>query len=166
MTAPLIAIVGTALKKAIEAAEEATVEINQVFLNGTWAPTFLKIPIERVIPGKLKNKLVVPEEATVVGCAKQTGWILAKPGLAINTCSLEVPVSPITIGLDDNVVLIPMGSPLPARKSHVLTGPSKLCQLSPLNAGNLRNMPSTIALADLTQVTDSTIVTVELSVDG
>ena len=60
MTAPLIAIVRTALKKAIEAAEEATVETNQVFLNGTWAPTFLKIPIEKMIPGKLKNKLVVP----------------------------------------------------------------------------------------------------------
>ena len=55
MTAPLIAIVGTALKKAIEAAEEATVEINQVFLNGTWAPTFLKIPIEKMIPGKTQK---------------------------------------------------------------------------------------------------------------
>ena len=55
MSAPLMAIVETALKKAIEAAEEAVVEINQVLLNGAWAPTFLKVPIEKMIPGKLKN---------------------------------------------------------------------------------------------------------------
>ena len=71
---------------------------------------------------------------------------------------MEVPVSPVSIGVGDEVVLIQKGSPLPVKVSHVVTGPTKVYQLAAAD--------KKIELADLMDVTEETTVTLELSVGG
>jgi hypothetical protein len=157
MTAPLIAKVETALN-AIEPQK-----IDSVLISGAWATTFLKLSIEKVFGAKLILGSVAPEEAVVLGCAKQAGLILAKPGLSWNSTDVEVPVSPVAIGIgDDNVVLIPLGTPLPAKICHVLAAPTKVYQLM----DSTGTSSSKLELADLTDVHEETTVIVELSVDG
>lgn len=151
MTAALVAKVEAALT-AIE------VQIDSVLLSGAWATLFVKHSIEKIFADKLKMSSLAAEEAVVLGCAKQAGLILAKPGLAVKTCTVEVPVSPVTIGVGDGVVLIPKGSPLPFKISHIVTGPTKVYQLAAVD--------EKIELAELTDVIEETTMTLELSLGG
>ena len=162
MTAPLITKVETALNSI-----EQHTKIDSVLISGAWATTFLKLSIEKVFGDKRTvGSSVAPEEAVVLGCAKQAGWTLAKPGLSWNTTAVEVPVSPVTIGMgDDNVVLIPLGMPLPATIRHVLAAPTKVYQLLG-GVTTASTTPSKIELADVTDVHEETTMIVELSVDG
>lgn len=151
MTATLVGKVETALN-ALEH------KIDSVLLSGAWATIFAKHSIDKIFPDKLKTSSLAAEEAVVLGCAKQAGLILAKPGLSVKTPTMVVPVSPIAIGVGEDVVLIPKGSPLPVKISHIVTGPTKVYQLAAAN--------DKIELADLTDVTEATTMTVELSLGG
>ena len=168
MTAPLITKVETALNSI-----DLHTNIDKVLISGAWATTFLKLSMEKVFGDKLAVGSVAPEEAVVLGCAKQAGWNLAKPGLSWNTTDVEVPISPVAIGIgDDNVVLIPLGTPLPAKIRHVLAAPTKVYQLlggataSTSTATTSSTPPSKIELAHVTDVHEVTTMIVELSVDG
>ena len=83
---------------------------------------------------------------------------------------MEVPVSPVVIGIgdDDVVVLIPLRTPLPVKIRHVLAAPTKVYQLMDIvtEASTTTTQPSKIELADLTDIQQETTMIVELSVNG
>uniref|UniRef100_A0A672H5R0 Heat shock 70 kDa protein 14 n=1 Tax=Salarias fasciatus TaxID=181472 RepID=A0A672H5R0_SALFA len=79
-----------------------------------------------------------PDEVIAVGAALQAGLLVGREGLGPEDESVTVDVSPADIlvkevdesGAELFTVLLPSGTPLPARRHHVLSGPghsSSLC---------------------------------------
>ena len=73
MTTGLVSKVETALN-------DIEMQIDSVLLSGAWSTMFVKHSIEKIFADKLKISSLAAEEAVVLGCAKQAGLILAKPG--------------------------------------------------------------------------------------
>jgi molecular chaperone DnaK (HSP70) len=149
---------GNLLKQVEEALLEYQSNVQTVLLSGAWS-FLLKPTIDKMFSGLvLQDAHVFPEEAVVLGCAKQAGMI--QPGVApLISSKTQVPVSPVSIGLlgpESPQVWIPQGMPLPAKVQCSVDKSCKLYQLT----------PTQVEIADLMDVDCETIVTVELSKDG
>lgn len=148
------------LLRQVEAALQqpaTTSAVDAVLMSGAWASLLKATLVKLFGEEKLITAGSPPEEAVVLGCAKQAGYCAAKSKKDLQpilTPTVSVPVvSPISIGLSDDVILIPQGTPLPAKTTHTTTACCKLYQLT----------PQKIELAELQG--DGTLL-IELSAEG
>ncbi|KAG7345289.1 Hsp70 domain containing protein [Nitzschia inconspicua] len=106
------------LKKhfVVEANEESVIE--KVLLSGNMH-TWLKPIVTGIFADKVLSSDIDPSEAIALGCAKQAKWSLEnnttqqQGSAASKQPCLTVPVSPITVAINRDTVVIEHGTPLP-----------------------------------------------------
>jgi hypothetical protein len=146
-----------ALLRQVEAAlAEVGSDIDTIYLSGAWAAA-LQPTLDKALPGKTASSVMPTEEVVVLGCAKNAGLVLAKNGLPpVVATTRSVTVSPVSIGLGEDVILIAEGTPLPAKVEHSVTSSCKVFQLG----------ASKVELADLNDISEATMMIMELSTEG
>jgi molecular chaperone DnaK (HSP70) len=105
-------------------------EVDTVLLSGNMH-AWLKPIVESVFPGKLLSlPSVDPSEAIALGCTKQARWMLNHPQQqqqqqsalgVLPTTTIEVPMSPVTIAINQHTTVIDKGAPLPAVVNYELS---------------------------------------------
>lgn len=127
------------IRSLLEEAGLSTSDINKVVLCGGSA----RIPrlqqmIQELFPDVELLSLAPPDEVIAVGAAVEAGLLVNKDGLGQDeeTVAVDVSASDILLKEVDGSgsavfnVLLPSGTPLPARRHHVLKGPGDLSALS------------------------------------
>ncbi|KAI3367004.1 hypothetical protein L3Q82_009634 [Scortum barcoo] len=123
------------IRPLLEEAGLSTSDINKVVLCGGSA----RIPrlqqmIREMFPDVELLSSAPPDEVIAVGAALEAGLLVGKDSLAPEEDSVTVDVSATDIlvkevdesGAEVFTVLLPSGTPLPARRHHVLSGEGKL----------------------------------------
>jgi molecular chaperone DnaK (HSP70) len=103
-------------------------EVDTVLLSGNMH-AWLKPIVENVFPGKLlSSPSVDPSEAVALGCTKQARWMLSHPQQqqqsslgVLPTTTIEVPMSPVSIAINQDTIVIDKGAPLPAVVNYELS---------------------------------------------
>jgi len=92
-------------------------EIDHVLLSGN-LHAWLKPIVKSVFPEKLFSSTIDPSEAVALGCTKQAKWNLSHPSQSLSNNSfnatMEVSVSPVSIAINQDQIVIEEGTPLPA----------------------------------------------------
>lgn len=127
------------IRSLLEEAGLSTSDINKVVLCGGSA----RIPrlqqmIQELFPDVELLSSAPPDEVIAVGAAVEAGLLVNKDGLGQDeeTVAVDVSASDILLKEVDGSgsavfnVLLPSGTPLPARRHHVLKGPGDLSALS------------------------------------
>lgn len=127
------------IRSLLEEAGLSTSDINKVVLCGGSA----RIPrlqqmIQELFPDVELLSSAPPDEVIAVGAAVEAGLLVNKDGLGQDeeTVAVDVSASDILLKEVDGSgsavfnVLLPSGTPLPARRHHVLRGPGDLLALS------------------------------------
>ncbi|XP_039647922.1 heat shock 70 kDa protein 14 [Perca fluviatilis] len=123
------------IRPLLEKAGLSTSDINQVVLCGGSAriPRLQQMIREMFFDVELLSS-APPDEVIAVGAALEAGLLVGKDGLAPEEESVTVDVSATDIlvkevnesGAEVFTVLLPSGTPLPARRHHVLSGGGEL----------------------------------------
>uniref|UniRef100_A0A8C9ZF58 Heat shock protein 14 n=1 Tax=Sander lucioperca TaxID=283035 RepID=A0A8C9ZF58_SANLU len=123
------------IRPLLEKAGLSTSDINQVVLCGGSAriPRLQQMIREMFLDVELLSS-APPDEVIAVGAALEAGLLVGKDGLAPEEESVTVDVSATDIlvkevnesGAEVFTVLLPSGTPLPARRHHVLSGGGEL----------------------------------------
>lgn len=103
-------------------------EVDTVLLSGNMH-AWLKPIVESVFPGKLlSSSSLDPSEAIALGCTKQAKWMLSHPQQhqqsslgVLPTTTIEVPMSPVSIAINQDTIVIEKGTPLPAVVDYELS---------------------------------------------
>lgn len=115
------------VKDAKEFLKGLSHEVDTVLLSGNMH-AWLKPIVESVFPGKLlSSSSVDPSEAIALGCTKQARWMLNHPQQqrqsslgVLPTTTIEVPMSPVSIAINQHTIIIDKGAPLPAVVNYEL----------------------------------------------
>lgn len=124
------------IRTLLEEAGLSTSDINQVVLCGGSA----RIPrlqqmIQELFPEVSVLSSSPPDEVIAVGAALQAGLLVNREPLELHCDAVDVSAADILLKEVDEAgspvfsVLLPCGTPLPARKHHVLKGPGRLSGL-------------------------------------
>ncbi|KAK5876777.1 hypothetical protein CesoFtcFv8_026098 [Champsocephalus esox] len=143
------------IKALMEKVGLSNSDINQVVICGGSA----RIPrlqqmIRDMFPDVEMLNSAPPDEVIAVGAALEAGLLVGKEGLAPEEETVTVDVSATDIlvkevdesGAEVFTVLLPSGTPLPARRQHVLTGGGELSSVSlEIYQRSLKEQPEKIA---------------------
>ncbi|XP_044042268.1 heat shock 70 kDa protein 14 [Siniperca chuatsi] len=126
------------IRPLLEEAGLSTSDINKVVLCGGSA----RIPrLQQIIRDMFRDVELLssapPDEVIAVGAALEAGLLVGRDGLAPEEESVTVDVSATDLlvkevdesGAEVFTVLLPSGTPLPARRHHILSGGGKLSSL-------------------------------------
>ncbi|XP_056280795.1 heat shock 70 kDa protein 14 [Pseudoliparis swirei] len=122
----------------LEEAGLSTKDINQVVLcGGSGRIPRLQQMIREAVPDVELLSSAPPDEVIAMGAALEAGLLVGRDNLAPEEESVTVDVSAADIlvkeaddsGAEVFTVLLPSGTPLPARRHHVLSGGGKLSSL-------------------------------------
>jgi molecular chaperone DnaK (HSP70) len=93
-------------------------EVENILLSGNMH-VWMKPIVQNVFPRKLISSSLDPSEAIALGCTKQAKWNLdrqfSSSSLPVQIApTLKIPISPISIAINKDNVVIEQGTPLPA----------------------------------------------------
>ncbi|OCT87231.1 hypothetical protein XELAEV_18020930mg [Xenopus laevis] len=120
------------IKKLLEQVGFKATDVNQVVLCGGSAriPKLQQL-IKDLFPEVEMLSSIPPDEVIPVGAAIQAGILLGKENTDLDTITIECSASDMLVKeIDESgnkfTVLLPSGTPLPARRQHVLQAPGNI----------------------------------------